>query len=69
MAGSWQHVVNANGTFIDNDRFPDMIENLGDAYEALEECYGMIVWLTNGDAEQINEANERYQQGLAHGIK
>jgi hypothetical protein len=42
MAGSWNHIT-------DNEqrlRYDDhTIENLGDAIEAFEECYGMVWWL------------------------
>jgi len=34
-----------------------MIENLGDAYEAIEEMYWMIQHLTKGDRTAIKEAN------------
>lgn len=68
MAGSWKHVVEDDGTFISSENFPNMIENLGDAYEALEECYGMIVWLANGDEARIQDAHEHWKQGLDFGI-
>jgi len=48
MAGSWNHIVTKTGKFGGTR----LIENLGDAYEALEECYGMIQWL----AEQLAAA-------------
>jgi len=37
MAGSYQHCLNEDGTF----RF-DLIENMGDAYEACEEMFELI---------------------------
>jgi hypothetical protein len=45
MAGSWRHMTTGSGLLRSNESFCDMIENLGDAYEAAEECYGMIWWL------------------------
>ena len=45
MAGSWRHMTTRTGKLRRNDSFVQMIENLGDAYEAAEECYGMIWWL------------------------
>ena len=33
------------GKLRNNETFCGMIENLGDAYEAAGECYGMIWWL------------------------
>lgn len=52
MAGSYRHITNTDGTF----RGTDLLENLGDASEAVEEMYAMIVWLTNGDKLKIHEA-------------
>lgn len=40
MAGSYRHVTDADGSF----RGIDLIDNLGDAYEALEEMHDMIAW-------------------------
>lgn len=52
MAGSWEHMVTGRGKLRNNENFADMIENLGDAYEAAEECFGMVWWL----AAQLTEA-------------
>lgn len=52
MAGSYRHITNADGSF----RGADLIDNLGDAYEALEECYDMIQQLTGGDKKKIHKA-------------
>jgi hypothetical protein len=38
MAGSWAHMTTKSGKFC-GTRY---LENLGDCYEALEECYGMV---------------------------
>ena len=43
MAGSYRHVTNADGSF----RGTDLLDNLGDAYEALEEMHAMIEWLAD----------------------
>lgn len=67
MAGSWNHIITDDGALISNEDFPDMIENLGDAYEACEECYGMVLFLSNGDPAKIEEARERYREGLELG--
>lgn len=40
MAGSLSHITNDDGTFR-----MDLIENLGDAQEALEECHQIIAVL------------------------
>lgn len=51
MAGSYKHIVDDNNNFIGID----LIDNLGDAYEALEECYLMIKQLTGNDKQKIYE--------------
>lgn len=42
MAGSLKHITDADGNFT-----MDLIENLGDAHEALEECFNKIRELEN----------------------
>ena len=42
MAGSYKHIINRDGEFTGTE----LIDNLGDAYEALEECYDMIQYLS-----------------------
>jgi hypothetical protein len=42
MAGSWSHMTTAQGRLRSNGSFVGMIENLGDAYEAAEDCFGMV---------------------------
>lgn len=52
MAGSYRHILGRNGEFtmqnIEN-RYPD-------AYEALEECFDIIQYLTGGDRRKLHEA-------------
>ena len=55
MAGSLNQIVGADGKFT-----MDLIENLGDAYEALEECYTLIYELSGGDTKRISEACRKY---------
>jgi hypothetical protein len=45
------------GKLLNNENFCGMVENLGDAYEASEECFGMIWWLAGCVAKF--EADER----------
>lgn len=52
MAGSYRHITDVNNNF----RGIELIDNLGDAYEALEECYLMIKQLTGNDKQKIFEA-------------
>ena len=56
MAGSLRHVTNNDGTFSGSD----LIENLGDAHEALEECVAVIRDLAGGDLEAIAAAHWRW---------
>jgi hypothetical protein len=51
MAGSLNHIFDKNHKFT-----MDTIENMGDAYEALEECFNVIQYLADGDVERINVA-------------
>ena len=51
MAGSYRHIVdNENNLLLSGEAH---LDNLGDAYEALEECYDMIQYLTGGDKRKI----------------
>ena len=43
MAGSLNHTVNDEGAFT-----METIENLGDAHEALEQCFDIIAYLLEG---------------------
>lgn len=56
MAGSYKHIVNSKNEFLGID----LIDNLGDAHEALEECYKMICILADGDLSKIFEAHKAY---------
>ncbi len=51
MAGSLSHIVDdETGAFR-----MDLIENLGDAHEALEECYLLIKSMSGGIKEAVNK--------------
>jgi hypothetical protein len=60
MAGSYRHTINDDGTF----RGVDLLDHLGDAFEALEEMYGMIWYLADGSAARVEEARQNYQLGI-----
>jgi len=51
MAGSFNHIVSEDGRFT-----MDYIDNLGDAHEALEECFALIYALAGGDTSRISHA-------------
>lgn len=50
MAGSLNHIISSHGKFTMRH-----IENLGDAHEALEECFYLIKALTGGKMEEVNQ--------------
>lgn len=52
MAGSYNHIVDDKGNF----KGIETIGNLGDAYEALEECYYLIKILSGGSERKIKKA-------------
>lgn len=51
MAGSLNHIIDTDGRFT-----MDRIENLGDAHEALKECFNIIAHLTHGDTSVVSAA-------------
>ncbi len=52
MAGSYRHITNDDGTFAGTA----LLDHMGDAYEALEECHHMITVLSGGDVQLIAHA-------------
>jgi len=60
MAGSYRHVTDENNNLISNEDFPNSIENLGDAYETIEEMWHIINILSNGDKGIIRKAWLKY---------
>ena len=51
MAGSLNHIVDS-----DTGEFTmDLIDHLGDAHEALEECFHLIRAMTGGSMDEVNE--------------
>lgn len=64
MAGSYDHCVAKDGQLLRSEDFADMIENLGDAFEAVEEMYGMIWLMADGDQSIVFDARSRYLEGL-----
>jgi hypothetical protein len=68
MAGSWNHITGNGGKFIG----VRLIDNLGDAYEALEECYGMVHVLASRLAaagvgyhdDLVEDARLHYLEGI-----
>ncbi len=51
MSGSLAHIIGKDGKFR-----MDLIENGGDAQEALEDCFEVIVHLAEGDMQRVSAA-------------
>lgn len=75
MAGSYNHCIDDEGNLLSNEQMMldgAMIENLGDAYEAIEEMYGMIWWLAHmgpnapamDPADLVELARQHYAEGV-----
>ncbi len=60
MAGSYDHLVDDDGKF----QGVELLDDLGDAYQALEECFGMIWFLANGDAGRVVYAWRHWRDGF-----
>lgn len=65
MAGSYNHAVDDQGRLRNWRTMTIATETQGDAYETIEEFYGMVWFLADGDADRVEEARRRYQEGLA----
>lgn len=53
--------MTTDGGKLRNSRtFNDMIENGGDAYEAAEECYGMLWWLAGQVVDLTGPSGSTY---------
>ena len=59
MAGSYKHCEAEDGTF----SF-ELIENMGDAYEACEHMFFMIRYLAGEDQAKIDVAKDAFYQWL-----
>lgn len=64
MAGSYNHTVNEQGQLLNSTRMTIATETGGDAYETIEEMYGMIWWLAGGQVEQVELARQRWREGV-----
>jgi len=50
MAGSLSHIVGSDGKFT-----MDLLDHMGDAREALEECFEIIYGLAKGNSKKISK--------------
>jgi hypothetical protein len=64
MAGSYNHAVDDQGRLRSWRTMSIATENQGDAYETIEEFYGMVWYLAGGDAARVEEARTHYRRGI-----
>jgi hypothetical protein len=65
MAGSYSHAVTDTGQLRNIHFMGIAAENLGDAYETIEEMYGMIWLLAHGDPYLVEIARQSYELGIS----
>ncbi len=66
MAGSYRHAVDGEGRLRNYKTMAQSAtENKGDAYETIEEMFGMIWYLSGGNVPMVEEARQNYQRGIA----
>jgi len=64
MAGSYNHAVTDDGRLRNWQTMTIATETQGDAYETIEEMFGMIWYLAGGDAARVEEARQNYPAGI-----
>jgi hypothetical protein len=64
MAGSYCHAVTGDGRLRNWRTIAVATETQGDAFETIEEFYGMVWFLADGSAERVEEARRNYRRGL-----
>lgn len=64
MAGSYNHAVTDEGQLRNWRTMTIATETQGDAYETIEEMFGMIWFLAQGDTARVEEARQNYQAGI-----
>jgi hypothetical protein len=64
MAGSYNHAVTDDGRLRNWKTMTIATETQGDAYETIEEMYGMIWYLADGKANSVEDARQNYKVGL-----
>lgn len=65
MAGSYNHAVDDLGRLCNWKTMTIATETQGDAYETIEEMYGMIWYLAGGNPETVELARNNYEAGIA----
>ena len=54
MAGSFRHIIDKKTLKFEGI---DLLDDMGDAFEALEECYDMIIYLSKGSRRKLSKAH------------
>jgi len=65
MAGSYRHAVDDDGRLRSPEDMSIATETQGDAFETIEEMYGMIWLLADGDPARVENARQNYRAGIA----
>jgi len=64
MAGSYNHAVNDEGKLRSPRHMTIATETQGDAYETIQEMYGMIWLLAKGNYRDVEFARKNYLVGI-----
>jgi hypothetical protein len=64
MAGSYLHAVDDQGRLRNPENMTIATETQGDAYETIEEFYGMVWFLAGGDGDLVEQARTHWQRGI-----
>lgn len=64
MAGSYNHATDEQGRLRNGRTMGIATETQGDAYETIEEMFGMIWYLANGDAGAVENARQSWSDGI-----
>ncbi len=65
MAGSYRHATDDEGRLLNWQTISIATETADDAYQTIEEFYGMVWYLAGGDSGRVEEARQNYRMGLA----
>lgn len=64
MAGSYNHAVDDQGRLRNWQTMTIATETQADAYETIEELFGMVWFLADGDPARVEEARQNYLAGI-----
>ena len=65
MAGSYIHATDYRARLRNPETMSIATETQGDAYETIEELFGMVWYLADGNPHRVEEARQRYLDGIA----